>query len=215
MEFAVWDEQEGKRRRGRRLRVAYTGRRKSAGSRQGLGVGRPRLSAIKIIPFLLAAERKELTSTLSRVPPGCYPLPLSSSPLPNSSYSPLSLSSSVVALVSIAILIVSSYARMTNSHGTVRNERTTLFFSRCGRRSKTSSMRRPRHCYPLLALDYREADCIEARRIRLDYRLLDNFHPIRSLIKISYSFVIRRGDENSKSDPLPLLNYESLKFRTN
>lgn len=62
-----------------RLRVAYTGRRKSAGSRQGLGVGRPRLSAIKIIPFLLAAERKELTSTLSRVPPGCYPLPLSSS----------------------------------------------------------------------------------------------------------------------------------------
>lgn len=170
MEFAVWDEQEGKRRRGRRLRVAYTGRRKSAGSRQGLGIGRPRLSAIKIIPFLLAAERKELTSTLSRVPPGCYPLPLSSSPLPNSSYSPLSLSSSVVALVSIAILIVSSYARMTNSHGTVRNERTTLFFSRCGRRSKTSSMRRPRHCYPLLALDYREADCIEARRIRLDYR---------------------------------------------
>lgn len=136
-----------------RLRVAYTGRRKSAGSRQGLGVGRPRLSAIKIIPFLLAAERKELTSTLSRVAPprGATlflflppPVSTSSPPPSNSSYSPLSLSSSlVVALVSIAILIVSSYARMTNPHGTVRNERATLFFSRCGRRSKTSSMRLP------------------------------------------------------------------------
>nr|KAF7390612.1 hypothetical protein H0235_017774 [Vespula pensylvanica] len=37
-----------------------------------MGDGGPRLSAIKIIPFLPAAERKELTSTLTRVPPGSY-----------------------------------------------------------------------------------------------------------------------------------------------
>ena len=46
---------------------SHTWAEERAATRRGLGVGRPRLSAIKIIPFLLAAERKELTSTLSGV----------------------------------------------------------------------------------------------------------------------------------------------------
>ena len=61
------------------------------------GIGRPRLSAIKIIPFLPAVKRKELTSTLTVPRGGVQLLPL---------YHPLTLSFLVAVLVSIAILIV-------------------------------------------------------------------------------------------------------------
>lgn len=89
-------------------------------------VGRPRLSAIKIIPFLPAAERKELTSTLPRVPRGCYPPPSPTTAVRSWTVVlfPVPPDASLRgALVSIAILIVSSYGGMTGPCGTAWNER--------------------------------------------------------------------------------------------
>lgn len=173
MKFALWNEQERKRIRGRSSRVTCMVRRKSGEADKRWGVGRPRLSAIKIIPFLLAAERKELTSTLSRVPPGCYPLPLSSSvqhPLPLISSSPFP-NPCQWPLVSIAILIVSSSGRMTSPRGTARNERTLSPV-------RGPAPRKPRVCGRVTMLYSREllaarwGDCITGE--------VDNERPVQS-----------------------------------
>jgi len=111
------------------------GDKRDGGETRGVEFGRPRLSAIKIIPFLPAAERKELTSTLPRGTPGVLLSSLSSvlllpvlvpRALPSYTHPLVPPDASLsTAPVSIAILIVSSSSGMTGPRGTARNESAT------------------------------------------------------------------------------------------